>query len=195
MDGVREDFGKQAEEWNKNAKSWEEKIDKLYKYGDNDLKRVTMFADSIIENDKSLDKWKLSNLNTIVGEILFDSNSLELAMERFKLSELSTPDLPRNQANKAGYFVKKGNYQKAMSLLQKASETNSDFKWLIGNLYEVQGQPEKAVIEYEFVYNKGQRTYDYCGKRIAELKDPNVELFKELKFLNRRERLIIFMGQ
>jgi len=180
MDNVREDFGKQAEEWNAKTKAWEEKIDKLYEYADSDLKRVSEYADSIIEYDKSLDKWKVSNLNTIVGEILFESDSIESAMERFKLSESLTFDSPRNKANKAGYFVKKGNYQKAMSLLKEASETNHDFKWLVGNLYEIQGQSKKAIFEYEFLYNKGQKIYEYCGQRISELQDPKTKPFKEL---------------
>ncbi len=93
MDDIREDFAKQAEQQNREVYAWEAKIDKLYKRADNNLNDGASYADSLIENDKSLDKRKISNLHTIVGEIYYDNDSIDRALERFRLDESLTFDL------------------------------------------------------------------------------------------------------
>ena len=135
-----------------------------------------------------------ADVHTVIGEILLDNDSIDLAFERFKKTQLLTSDTPRNKANKAAYYVKKGYLNKAMNLLREAESVNYDFKWLIGNLYEIQGNREKAIIEYQSLFQMGEGIYEYCKDRISELKNPETKLFTDLQFQNRRDRVFILFN-
>ena len=182
MDDIREDFAKKAEEQNKEVYAWEAKIEELYKRADSNLSFGVNYADSLIEYDQTLDKWKVSNLHTIIGEIYYDNDSIDRALERFLINESLTFDSPRNKANKAGCYVKQGDLGKAMTLLQQAAETNHDFKWYIGNLYEIQGEPDKAILEYDYVYQRDTVVYAYYNQRIEELENNPDQLLTELHY-------------
>ncbi|HEX8516357.1 MAG TPA: hypothetical protein VF868_09175 [Bacteroidia bacterium] len=193
MTDVRKDFAIKAEEFNKQALTWENKIDVLYTRADFDLKDGVYFADSLIENDKSLDKWQTGELHTIVGELYYDNNSIKSALQRFTKDEKLTFDSPRNKANKAGCYIKLGNESKAKLFLDQAAETNYDFHWYIGNLYEIQKQTKLAIESYDFLYKKDSAIYSYCNKRIQELKQPNPKLFTELLYKDRRQKTILLL--
>jgi len=193
MDEIREDFAKQAETHNKEIYAWEDKIEELYRRSDKNLQDGVAYADSIISNDNTLDKWKISNLHTLVGEIYYDNDSIRLALERFYINERLTFDSPRNKANKAGCYIKQGDLEKAMSLLKEAAETNHDFKWYIGNLYEIQGEPQKAILEYDYVYQRDTIVYAYYNQRIKELKDNPDQLMTTLFYKDRRKRTLLLL--
>jgi len=193
MDEIREDFAKQAEEQNRKNYAWEDKIEILYNRADKNLQNGINYADSLIENDKSLDKWKISNLHTIVGELCYDNDSIINALERFQLTEALTFDSPRNMANKAGCYVKQGDFNKAMTLLKQASEKNHDFKWYIGNLFEILGEPDKAILEYDCVYRRDTVVYTFYNQRIQELRNNPDHLMTELYFKHRRKRTLILL--
>jgi len=193
MEQIREDFSKQAEQQNKEVYAWEDKIEELYKRADRNLKEGVNYADSLIDNDKSLDKWKVSNLHVIVGEIYYDKDSIDSALERFQKNESLSFDSPRNKANKAGCYVKQGDYGKAMKLLEQAADVNHDFKWYIGNLYEIQGELEKAILEYDYVYQQNTNVYDYYNQRIQKLKNNPDQLMTELQYKDRRKRTLLLL--
>ncbi|UTW62661.1 hypothetical protein KFE98_00455 [bacterium SCSIO 12741] len=188
MNEIRKDFAKHAERHNQKVLAWDSKIQELYRRSDANLKDGVIYADSLIENDKSLDDSKVSILHAIVGEIYYDNDSIALAMERFQLNELLTFDSPRNQANKAGCYIKQGDFDKAMALLAQAAEVNPDFKWYIGNLYEIQGNPEKAISEYQYVYQQDTVVYSFYYQRIQELENNPDQLLTELYYKDRRKR-------
>lgn len=192
MDDIREDFAKQAEEENKEVYAWEAKIEELYQLADSNLSSGVKYADSLIENDRSLDEWKISNLHSIIGQLYYETNNIDLALERFQENEALTFDSPGNKANKAGCYVKQGDYDKAMTLLEQAAEVNYDFKWYIGNLYEIQGEPEKAKEEYRFVYHKDTAVYSSYNQRIQELSNNPDQLLTELYYKDRRKRTLLF---
>jgi len=193
MDEIREDFAEQAEKQNKEIYAWEEKIEGFYRRSDKSLQDGVDYADSIISNDNTLDKWKISELHSIVGETYYDNDSIDLALERFYLDERLTFDSPRNKANKAGCYVKQGDLEKAMSLLKEAAETNQDFKWYIGNLYEIQGEPQKAILEYDYVYHRDTIVYDYYNQRINELRANPDKLMTSLLYKDRRKRTLLLL--
>lgn len=193
MDDIKEDFAKQAEEQNKEIYVWETKIEELYKRADSNLSVGVNYADSLIENDQTLDKWKVSNLHTIVGEIYYENDSIDRALERFQINESLTFDSPRNKANKAGCYVKQGDLKKAMTLLQQAAETNHDFKWYIGNLYEIQGERDKAILEYDYVYQRDTVVYAFYNQRIEELANNPDQLLTELHYKDRRKGTLLLL--
>lgn len=192
-DEIRENFNEQAEDWNEKTNEWEKQISTIYAISDVDLKKAILYSDSIIKGS-SLDNHMKADVHTVIGEILLDNDSIDLAFERFKKTQLLTSDTPRNKANKAAYYVKKGYLNKAMNLLREAESVNYDFKWLIGNLYEIQGNREKAIIEYQSLFQMGEGIYEYCKDRISELKNPETKLFTDLQFQNRRDRVFILFN-
>jgi tetratricopeptide (TPR) repeat protein len=191
MDDFMEDFAAQAEQQNKELYAWEAKIEELYKRADSNLNYGINYADSLIKKDKRLDKWEVSELHTIIGELYYDNDSIDLAIERFKIEELLTSDSPRNKANKAGCYIKQGDYDKAMTLLKEAAEVNHAFKWYIGNLYEIQGYLEKAKQEYQYVYQRDTAVYAYYNQRIQELNNKPEQLLTELYYKDRRRRTLL----
>lgn len=193
VNDIREDFSKQAEKQNKEVYAWEDKIEKLYELSDRNIQDGVNYADSLIKNDQTLDKWKVSNLHTIIGEIYYDNDSIFLALERFHINETLTFDSPRNKGNKAGCYVKQGNLDKAMTLLEQAAELNYDFKWYIGNLFEIQGDPEKAILEYQYVYQRDTAVYSYYNERIQELKNNPDQLMTELHYKDRRKKTLLLL--
>ncbi len=193
MERIREDFAKEAEIYNKEIYTWEEKIEEMYGRADKNLQAGIEYADSIMNYDKSLDKLKISELLTLTGEIYYDNDSISLALERFDFNERLTSDTPRNKANKAGCYIKQGELEKAMSLLNEASEINYDFKWYIGNLYEIQGEPKMAILEYEHLYRRDTIVYAYCNQRIQELKANPDQLMTTLYFKDRRKRTFLLL--
>ncbi len=193
VNDIREDFAKQAEEHNKRIYSWDEKRETLYNRADNDLQQGVKYADSLIENDKSLDDWKKSNLHSIVGELYYDNDSITQALDRFYQHQILTFDSPRNMANKAGCYVKMGDLDKAMTLLERASKTNHDFKWYLGNLYEIKGEIENAISEYAYVYQRDTSVYAYYNQRIQELRSNPEQTMTELYYKDRRKRTLILL--
>lgn len=193
INGVRQDFSKRAEQQNKEIYAWEEIIETLYYKADKNLIKGVEYADSIIKNKKNIDSHKVSNLHTIVGELYYDNDSITLALNRFRQINSISFDSPRNLTNRAACFVKQGDLEKAMELLVLASNMNKDYKWYIGNLYEIKGEIEKAIIEYDFVYQRDKVVYANYNKRIEELKKNPNELMTSLHFKDRRKRTLILL--
>jgi tetratricopeptide (TPR) repeat protein len=193
MADIQEDFSKHAEQQNRKVYAWEEKIETLYKRADKNLQDGVDYADSLIKNDNTLGNWDISNLHTIVGELYYDNDSITPALARFHQGEILTFDSPRNQANKAGCYIKQGDLEKAMILLEQAAQTNHDFKWYIGNLYEIKGEPEKAILEYDYVYQRDTNVYAYYNQRIKELRTNPDQLMTELYYKDRRKRMLLLL--
>ena len=84
---VREDFSKQAKEANEQTFIWESKIDKIYFLSEKKYDLGISYIDSLLKYDNSIDSFKITELQIIAGEILYDNNQIEKALERFDLSE------------------------------------------------------------------------------------------------------------
>ncbi|WP_157972841.1 hypothetical protein [Aureibaculum luteum] len=80
-----------------------------------------------------------------------------------------------------------------MKLLVQASALNKDYKWYIGNLYEIKGEKEKAILEYDYVYQRDNIVYAHYNQRIQELKMNPSQLMTELHFKDRRKRTLILL--
>jgi tetratricopeptide (TPR) repeat protein len=193
IDDIREKFELQAEEQNKKLYEWDKKIEELYNRADQEFEYGIQYADSLLEFDKSLDKWKVSKLHEIAGELYYDNEMINLALERFKLYENISFDSPGNKANKAGCYIKKGDLEKAMELLIEAADFNHEFKWHIGNLFEIQGEREKAIEQYKYLYLRDTIIYAYCNERIIEITEKAHYNMQELIYRNRRRRTLFLL--
>ena len=194
MDDIREDFAQKAAEENEKTYAFEEKIRILYNRADENLQNGISYADSLIGNDKSLDEWNISELYNIIGELYYDNDSIVRALERFNLSQKYNNDSPDIKANIAGCYIKNGDYDMAMTLLEQASYPNYDYKWYIGNLYEIKREPEKAILVYDSIYHQDTVVYAYYKKRIQELRKHPNKLMNELYYKDRRKRTVMFIN-
>jgi len=70
---------------------------------------------------------------------------------------------------------------------------NYDFKWYIGNLFEIQGKPEQAKSEYQYVYQRDTVVYAYYNQRIQELETNPDQLFTELQYKDRGKRTFLLL--
>ena len=193
IETVRKEFAPEVEKQNKEVYNWDAKIELLYKRSDKNMQDGIDYADSLIKHDKTLDKWYVSELNNYIGEIYYDTNLIDKALKRFEVAESLTFDSPITQANKAGCYIKLGDYKKAMTLLEQASETNYDYQWYIGNLYEIQKNLKKAISQYESLYKQDTVYYSYCKKRILEISKEGKPLMTELYFKDRRKRSYLLL--
>ncbi|WP_299432571.1 hypothetical protein [uncultured Aquimarina sp.] len=177
---------------NKNALLLHSKIKQIYQQSDKNVFEAVEYADSLIQNDEFLSKQnKITNIQAIIGEILYDNNQIDLALERFLLVKKNHPRHLRNDANIAGCYIKKKKYKEALELLTNASKINKEYKWLIGNYYEIIKNKPNAIIMYKELYDSDNKTYFYCKKRIKALQNPETKMYKELIYLKRRERTIM----
>lgn len=187
----REKLKKRVEAHAQQMESKEQNIAEFYRRVDENLLEGIFYADSIVKNDKSLNRLDSSDWHEIVGEILYDHDSIDQALQRFEMSEFLLTSTPKSQADKAGCYIKKGEYGIAMKLLDKAVYTNSEYAWYKGNLYEIMNNRKKAIEVYSALYQEDTTIYKYCADRIKEIENPKSALCTELIYLNRRQRTYV----
>jgi len=190
MREIRQDFAREAEISNARILAWEYLVDSLYQMADTNQIATFLTIDSLISNDTSLDRHKISELHFIKGDIYYRIDSLQKSITEF--TTVGVDYSPKHLAARASAYLKLKQYDNALTDLKKAAEINSDFFWNIGNYYEVIGNKDYAISCYTKLYNRDTMIYKFCQDRITELKKPTTELLTELVFRN-RERFILLM--
>ena len=164
-------------------------ISNFYRLVDLNLKVGTEYMDSIIlyggfgANDRMVFHW-------IVGEVFYDVDSIDLALARFDTSSMKSP---RNLANIAGCFVKKSKYSEALFLLRKAASINISYDWYVGNVQEIIGNNDSAILLYKSLYDEDSAVYHYCDEQLIKMKGPDYKSPKFIEFIDRRERRYLRM--
>ena len=167
---------------------FEENIRFIYQLSDHDLLKSIKYADSLIRYDASLDKNNKHDIQQVLGEILYDNDSIDLALDRFTEVHKIFVDNPRNMINIASCYLKKGKNTKALELIKNVVLKSHNNKWYLGNMYEIMRQREDAIKEYEELYHMNKKAYDYSGYRAQQLKFNKLKLYDEIKFIDRRVR-------
>ncbi|MDG2330615.1 MAG: hypothetical protein P8M05_03385 [Flavobacteriales bacterium] len=194
MDENRKSFAETATEFNRKIYTQQERENKLYRLADLDIDSCIEFADTILIPDETYGRWDLSSLYMVFGEILYDHDSIQFAYKQFLKSDSLSHGSPRSNANKAGCFLKYRRDSIALMFLDRAVSVNNDFRWLVGNYHEVKRDTSSAIEQYDFLYHRDTSIYRYCQDRIDELKQPETQLYSELMYRNRRQRLYITLG-
>jgi tetratricopeptide (TPR) repeat protein len=188
-----EDFDKNIskvfEESNTRIDHKEVIISNFHRLVDLNLKVGTEYMDSIIlyggfgVNDRTVFHW-------IVGEVCYDVDSIDLALARFDTSSMESP---RNLANIAGCFVKKSKYSEALFLLRKAASINISYDWYVGNVQEIIGNKDSAILLYKSLYDEDSEVYHYCDEQLIKMKDPDYKSPKFIEFRDRRKMTYLRM--
>jgi len=190
LNNLRQSMRQIAERHNQILREEDCMIQQIYDLSKKDLGMAIMYVDSLISGDTSLTPFQIRHIHTIMGEILYDHDSLELALARFEKNFTS----PRNMVNMAATYAKQRDFKKAEILLKQAYEVNYDFHWYLGNLYEMQKEPEKAIIQYQLLFEKDTAFYDFCKQRIEALQILNTALYSEIQFRNRGKRFLFLFN-
>ncbi|MEL6256925.1 MAG: hypothetical protein AAFR87_33315 [Bacteroidota bacterium] len=89
-------------------------------------------------------------------------------------------------------YAKLKDFAAADSLLQKATTIDPNYHWHWGNILEMQGDREGAIFHYEWIISRDNSPitsyYLNSKSRLRDLKDPNVTLYKKIRFLQKKER-------
>jgi len=192
IDDIRNDFSKQAEIDNANVLSWENKIDSIIKLADINQLLAIEAIDSIMQYDTILGATKKFDLHFLKGDFYYQIDSFAKAIDEFSLAELKDIASPKILTAKPGAHIKLKEYDLALNELRQATDINYDYYWNIGNYFEIPGQKDSAVSNYQKLYVKDTTVYKYCGDRIEELKNNKLKFLTELVYLN-RERFVIQM--
>ena len=192
IDDIRNDFSKKAEVYNAEVLSWENKIDSIIKLADTNQLLAIQAIDSIIQYDTLHGTTKKFDLHFLKGDFYYQIDSFTKAIDELSLAGLKDFASPKILAAKAGAHIKLEEYDLALSELRQAADINYDFYWNIGNYFEIRGQKDSAVSNYQKLYSKDTAVYKYCGDRIEELKHNKSKLLTELVYMN-RERFVIKM--
>jgi tetratricopeptide (TPR) repeat protein len=177
---AREEYQKIAQQSNAKTIKWQLKEERLIYLGEISLDSAISYRDSLMNKDKSLSNFERSIIDCIMGEILIQYEQFQEALEYFNKSLKNDGDSPRLQLNRAICYVKLGNIDEAFLEIKKATQHNHYFLWYLGNLYELIGDKEKAIEQYDFLYKKNKEYYTYCKERIDYLKQDDAILYTEI---------------
>ena len=193
MNEIQEDLAKEAEISNVRILAWENLVNSIYKTADTNLIAGFLIIDSLIFNDTSLDKHKISDLHFIKGDIYFRIDSLEESVAEFTISgEKYNMRAPKVLAARAAAYIKLKQYDCAYADLREAAKINYDYFWNIGNYYEVISNKDSAISYYTRLYNQDTIIYGFCQDRIKELMNPKTKLLTELIYRD-RDRMVFLM--
>jgi tetratricopeptide (TPR) repeat protein len=194
IDDIRNDFSKKAEVYNAEVLSWENKIDSIIKLADTNHLLAIHAIDSIIQYDTIFGSIKNSELHFLKGDFYYQIDSFTKAIDEFSLAELENFASPKILAAKAGAHIKLREYDLASNELRQAANINYDYYWNIGNYFEIRGQRDSALSNYQKLYDKNKTVYKYCGDRIKELKNSKSRLLTELIYRDRKKVVMLMHG-
>ncbi|MFT4996582.1 MAG: hypothetical protein ACJAR8_000334 [Bacteroidia bacterium] len=63
----------------------------------------------------------------------------------------------------------------------------------MGNVQEIIGNKDSAILLYKFLYDEDSAVYHYCDEQLVKMKDPDYKSPKVIEFRDRRERTYIRM--
>lgn len=191
LDDLRQDFSSKAQKSNERALLWEATINNIYELAELFPLNAVDSINNLLLNDTTLNSGKRFDLNFVKGDIYYNIDSLQNALSVFSSSDLSFPKI---LAARAGVYVKLKQFDNAQKDLMKAAEMNYEYNWNIGNLYEILGQPDSAVLVYHKLYERDSVIYFQCKNRIVELRSDSPNLLKELSFRDRERKVILMNG-
>lgn len=120
---------------------------------------------------------ELSRIHLQKGIQLYDIGKYDESIEYLKKGKTLDPKNPIFDYEIALAFTSKGEYESAISILNKVLKNksiHSDYYQLLGNCYSMMGNPQKAIKTYE----KGMKRFPNSG---------NLHLEKGNVYLNKKE--------
>lgn len=195
LEKARKNFASGTKEYNERILAQERLVDSIYQLADTNKVLAIKSIDNLIARDSLFHYLPLNEAHFIKGDIYYSLDSINKAIEEFTLSGGNDiENSPKDLAARAGAFIKNKQFDKAFEDLNKAAEINHQYYWNIGNYYEIIGQKDSAVLNYERLYLKDKNVYSYCKDRIEQLSKKKLKLLTELIYKDREQFCILLQG-
>ena len=133
----------------------------------------------------------VSDLYFLMGNIYYRIDSFSLAVRCYSDAD-PRGDGPKYLAARAGAYVKQKMRDSALADLIKAANANGDYKWNLGNYYEIIGKKDSALANYRWLYHQDSVVYAFCNERIHALEARHPRLLTELVYRN-RDRMVLLL--
>jgi len=193
MKEVREDFAKGAQISNTKVLAWESLVDSLYNMADTNQMAAFQAINNLMSNDTSLDRYDISDLHFIMGDIYYHIDSCQKSISEFTMAEQDINfDAPKILAARAGAYLKLKQYDNAFDDLNNAADINYDYLWNIGNYFEIRGERDSAIFYYRKLYNEDTTYYKFCLERADSLKKGEIKTLTKLIYRDRK-RVVLLM--
>ena len=192
MDEIRKEFARTGDSLNRKTILWENLKKSFYRLADSNSAVAINEIDKNINNNKSLDRFQISELYFIKGDIYYKIDSFQLSLDAF--SNCLVRGAPKYLAAEAGSYIGLKRYHEAFADLTDAASINWDYQWNLGNYYEIVGKKDSAIFFYRQLYSRDTKIYKRCNDRINELSDPNEKLYTKLIFTDRSPTPILLFG-
>jgi tetratricopeptide (TPR) repeat protein len=192
---IRDNFTKEAKDFNEKTLDEVKLLDSLEKLANLDQVRGIRSVNNLIAHDSLYYSGTISELHFIKGNIYYRIDSFNKAIDEFSLAGGKDIEIsPKYLAARAGAYVKINQFEKAFEDLTKAAALNHQFLWNIGNYYEIIGQKDSAISMYRQLYKKEENVYSYCKDRIGQLEGRSPKLLTELIYKHRERKYILLKG-
>jgi len=133
----------------------------------------------------------VSDLYFLQGNIYYRIDSFPMAVISYSKAD-PRGDGPKYLAARAGAYLKEKMPDSALADLVNASRMNFDYKWNIGNYYEIVGEKDSAIANYSWLYHQNSLVYKYCNERIHELEAKHSRHLTELIYHD-RDRMVVLI--
>lgn len=133
----------------------------------------------------------VSDLYFLQGNIYYRIDSFQMAVSAYSEAD-PRGDGPKYLAARAGAYLKEKMPDSALADLVKAAGMNYDYKWNLGNYYEIIGKKDSAEANYLWLYHENPVVYKFCNERIYELETKHPRLLTELVYRD-RDRMVVLI--
>lgn len=174
VEDAREEFKKQAKEFNAEQKSRDKLRDSIYQLAKTNINNAMFALDKLIHSNPNHADWYY-----IKGDLYLKHGTYLKAKDAFSMA-LSIDYVPKYLNARAACFVELHKLDSCLLDLKSSTEMNFDGNWLIGNLYEIKGDIDSAKFYYTLLVIEDKAVYTYCQDRIDYLNSKNPKLFKRL---------------
>lgn len=192
--GIRkayEDAKPERERENAAAVSWARTYDSLHRLAYTDPQDVLQYVHILTDSNKLWAAHR-DDLLLLKGQIYCQLDSFRKVVDM--VSEVRYLTNLRLMELRAEAYLKLKRYDSAYADLDSAASINHDFKWNIGNYYEVLHQKDSAVSNYQWLYQQDSLTYRYCKERLDELSKKRPHFLTQLVDKD-TVRAMILMGE
>lgn len=184
LNELKKSMNNQVKADNLKIEKFERLIDSLYFISDS-LYFPTIYAiDSIIKYDQLVDKFVLSDFNTLKGDIHYEHNNFRQAIVEYsKLGGLYRKVPPRRLIYRAASYIKLNKVDSAYLDLRNSLDNKTNL-WYLANFFETNSNKDSAIYYYKQLYTYDSTAYNVCNKRIIELSKQKPKYYSELHFIN-----------
>lgn len=183
-----DETNKGIDKLNRETKEWNEQINKLYSLDKESNYKSMRTIDSLVSIFSKSSK-KLTDLYYVKANLQYLNNNYEDALNSVNTSiKINKYENPKQLSLKGACLAMKGKFKDAEKYFITASSMNYDFKWELGNFYELQKNKLYAKTTYQNLLKEDSIIYRKCKLRIIELDKSTPNYLNKIKIKTEENR-------